>query len=307
MLKIRGTQIAVAVALAISSFAVQADGGFYGSIRIGAQYSDPGGDADAEIVLRSWASRMGFAGNTDLDNGLNAFGKYEFGVDVRSGNNGDGALNTRHAYVGLQGGFGSITLGHTYHTWYNTVIGPVDQPWWDSCNGCIAYTGRSSDGVSYAGTFGSIGFGATAYLAPTAGADEAEDLDGLEVGVTLDAAGLKIGVGMQDLVGSEPVIGASVSGSAGAIGYAANVTSQKAANAGTEDATGADVFLSYGNAYIDVGVIDRAVQSTGVTIGYTKSLGEATISWFELSAQDSGVDGADTNMTARAALKYDWK
>jgi predicted porin len=225
MLTVRGTQIAVAVALAVSSFAVQADGGFYGSIRIGAMFSDPGGDADSEIVLRSWASRMGFSGNTDLDNGLNAFGKYEFGVDVRSGDNGNGALSTRHAYVGLTCDFGTVTLGQTYHTWYNTVIGPVDQPWWASCNGCLAITGPSSDGVSYAGTFGNIGVGATAYLAPTAGADEAEDLDGLEVGVTFDAAGLKIGVGMQDLEGSETVVGASVSGSAGAIGYAANVTS----------------------------------------------------------------------------------
>ncbi|MDB4222172.1 porin [Granulosicoccus sp.] len=306
MLKVRGTQVAVAVALAISSFVVQADGGFYGSIRIGAQYSDPGGDADAEIVLRSWASRMGFSGSTDLDNGLNAFGKYEFGVDVRSGGNGNGALSTRHAYVGLKGGFGTITLGQTYHTWYNTVIGPVDQPWWGACNGCIAYTGRSSDGVSYAGTFGNIGVGATAYLAPTDGADEAEDLDGLEVGVTFDAAGLKIGLGMQDLEGSETVVGASVTGSAGAIGYAANVTSQGGAN-GADDSTGVDVFLSYGNAYIDVGVIDSGDQSTGFTLGYTKSIGNATTSWFELSSFDSGVDGADASMTARAALKYDWQ
>jgi predicted porin len=60
-------------------------------------FSDPGGNADTELTLRSWASRMGYQGNTDLANGLNAFGKYEFGVDTRSGDNGNGALSTRQA------------------------------------------------------------------------------------------------------------------------------------------------------------------------------------------------------------------
>jgi predicted porin len=306
MLKVHGTQIAVAVALAVSSFAVQAESGFYGSIRIGTMYSDPGGNADAELTLRSWASRMGFQGNTDLANGLNAFGKYEFGVDTRSGDNGNGALSTRHAYVGLQGDFGKVTLGQTYHTWYNTVIGPVDQPWWGSCNGCVGSNGRNDDGLSYAGTFGKIGVGATAYLSPTEGAAEAEDLDGMEVGVTFDAAGLKIGVGLQDLEGSETVIGVAVSGSTDTIGYAANLTSQGGAN-GADDSTGVDVYLSYNNVYLDFGVIDSGDQSTGFTLGYTKSIGEATTAWFELSSFDSGAAGADASMALRAALKYDWK
>ncbi len=305
MFKVRGTPIAVAVALILSPFAVQADGGFYGSVRIGLQFED-GGDADADLNLQNWASRLGYSGETALDNGLSAFGKLEFGVDTRSSDNTDGALSTRQAYIGVKGDFGSVLVGQTYHTWYNTVIGVVDQPWWGSCNGCIAYTGRSEDGITYAGSFGMVGVGVTAYLNPTDGPDNSDELDGFELGVTYDAGIVNVGVGLQDLKGSKAVLGVAVNGSAGPIGYAANITAQ-GGNAGEQDATGFDVFLSYGNAYLDIGTIDQADTSVGLTLGYTYVIGKATTSWFELSSSDSGTDGADTVTIARAALKYDWK
>ena len=306
MFNVRGTPIAVAVALAISPFAVQADGGFYGSVRIGVQYVDDGTDDDAELNLRNWASRLGYAGETDLDNGMSAFGKLEFGVDTTSADNGNGALGTRHAYIGLKGEFGSVLVGQTYHTWYNTIIGPVDQPWWGSCNGCISYTGRSSDGITYAGSMGGIGIGATAYLIPTDGANNSDELDGFEVGLTYDAGITNIGVGIQDIEGTESVLGVAVNGSVGEIGYAANVTMQDGAN-GAEDATGYDIFLSYGNLYLDAGSIDRGDTSTGFTLGYTYPIGRATTSWFEVQSTNTGADGAEDVLTARAALKYDWK
>ena len=265
------------------------------------------------MSLRNYASRLGFSGETDLASGLTAFGTIEFGVDTRSGSNNDGALSTRHAFIGLKGAFGSLTVGQTYHTWYNTVIGPVDQPWWDSCNGCISYTGRSSDGLSYAGEFGLLSVGATAYLNPTdtdgngvvQGNDD--ELDGFEVGVTYDAGITNIGVAIQDIEGTETVLGVAVNGNYGSIGYAANVTMQDAPEEGGDDATGMDLYLSYGNMYLDVGTVDRGDTSTGITLGYTHSLGRATTSWFEVNNFDSGVDGDEAQLTLRAALKYDWK
>lgn len=305
MFKVRGTPIAVAVALALSPIAVQADGGFYGSVRIGVQYQDDGVN-DAELNLRNWASRLGYAGETDLDNGLAAFGKLEFAVDTRSGNNGNGALGTRHAYIGVKGGFGSILVGQTYHTWYNTVIGPVDQPWWGSCNGCVSYTGRTSDGITYSGSMGTIGIGVTAYMIPSDGANNTDDLDGYEVGLTYDAGIANIGLAMQEFEGSEAVMGIAANGSFGTIGYAANVTMQGGAD-GAEDTTGMDLYLSYGNVYLDIGSIDQVDTSTGFTLGYTYPIGKATTSWFEVQSQNTGADGAEDVVTARAALKYDWK
>lgn len=53
-------------------------------------------------------SRIGFKGAEDLGNGLKAIFEYEFGIgaDVNTGIN-----STRHAYVGLTGGFGTIVGG----------------------------------------------------------------------------------------------------------------------------------------------------------------------------------------------------
>lgn len=53
-------------------------------------------------------SRIGFKGAEDLGNGLKAIFEYEFGLgaDVNTGLN-----STRHAYVGLTGGFGTLVGG----------------------------------------------------------------------------------------------------------------------------------------------------------------------------------------------------
>lgn len=306
MYKVRGTPIAIAIALAISPLTAQAESSLYGSVRIGLGYTDPGGDADADLSLRNYASRLGFSGETDLDSGITAFGKLEFGVDIGSDDNGNGALSTRHAYIGVKGRFGRVTAGQTYHTWYNTVIAPVDQPWWGACNGCLGTRGRSADGLSYLGAFGSLTVGATAYLIPTDGADNTDELDGFEVGVTYDAGFTNIGLAMQDLEGQEAYVGVAVNGTYGDIGYAANFTTQGGAD-GAEDATGMDLFLSYGSMYLDVGSIDQEDTSTGFTLGYTRRVGKATTTWFELMRIDSGVEGEDTRSILRAALKYDWK
>ncbi len=295
------TAVATAVAMTIAvPLTAQADGGFYGSARVGLSYADAGGDSDATIDLRSWASRMGFKGETEMANGLTGFGKYEFGVNL------NGATSMRHANVGIKGDFGSITLGRAYHTWYNNVIGPVDQPWWGSCNGCISYTGRT-EAVTYAGNFGAGSGGISLYFD---GDDaEANELDGFEIGATFPVGSMSLGLGMQDLDnGTEPTIGVAVSGSSGAIGFAANITAQAAPSDSTaDDRTGLDVYLSYGNVYVDLGTVTGDNDSVGFTLGYTKSIGENTLAWFEASSFDSGVDGSDASTALRAALKHDWK
>lgn len=311
-MKFKITPVAIATSIALlAPFAAQAqdaktESKFYGSIRIGLEHSDPGDDADAQTIVKNWASRMGFQGSTDMGNGLTGFGKYEWGVDTASGDNGNGALSTRKAYVGVEGGFGKILLGQDYHTWYNNIIGPVDQPWWGSCNGCLAYTGRTGQAITYSNDFGVASGGATVYMA-----DGGEDsLDGYEIAATFAAGPVKIGVGMQDLddpvADPEPTIGIIVSGDAGPVGYALNVTSQKAIDDNAEDATGVDLYAAFGNVYIDIGQIDQGDTTPfGVTLGYTHSVGPQTTMWFEVQSVDAD-DGSDNDNTLRAALKYDW-
>lgn len=299
---------ALAAALVLSPFAAQAEGGFYGSLRIGIQYFDAGDDSNAIFTFRNWASRMGYSGSTELDNGLTGFGKLEFGVDTGSSANGNGSLNTRLAYVGVKGDFGSLLLGQAYHAWYNTIIAPVDQPWWGSCNGCVSYTGRSENGLTYSTSGDLATFAATVYMRDETGDGSFdEDIDGYEVGASFNLSSLTVGVGYRDWDdGNDGTIGVSVKGDAGDLGYAANITRQGIPENRGGDALGIDVYLSYGNSYIDLGTVDRTDRSIGFTLGHTLSIGTDTTAWFEVGASDSGVDGSSTAAGARAALKYDW-
>ncbi|MBX2835462.1 MAG: porin [Gammaproteobacteria bacterium] len=299
--------LAISAALVSTSMNVSADGGFYGSLRIGLSYLDLDDGLDSELNFENYASRLGFTGETDIDSGLTAFGKVEFGVDTSFRDNGDGAFSTRHAYIGLKGDFGSLLVGQTFHTWYNTIIAPVDQPWWGSCNGCLSYTFFSENGLTYTNSFGEVVTSATLYMRPEAGNSFQDDVDGIEVGASFPVGNMTLGLGFQDWDnGTEPTLGMVISGNLSDINYAANITKQDAANSGDVDTTGLDLFLSKGNYYLDVGGIDYSETLIGATVGYTHTLGRNTITWFELQGVNSGLDNADTSIAARAAIKYDW-
>ncbi|MDB5917355.1 MAG: porin [Massilia sp.] len=59
------------------------------------------------------SSRFGFRGTEDLGNGLKAMFNVEAGYAIDTGA-GDAALFGRRSVVGLQGGFGSVTIGREY-------------------------------------------------------------------------------------------------------------------------------------------------------------------------------------------------
>ncbi len=62
-------------------------------------------------------SRIGFRGTEDLGNGMSAVFTLEYAIanDVQHGIGNTGtALNARQSFVGLQGGFGFVGLGHQY-------------------------------------------------------------------------------------------------------------------------------------------------------------------------------------------------
>lgn len=59
------------------------------------------------------SSRLGFRGTEDLGNGLKALFNLEAGIQLDTGA-GDSALFGRRAVVGLEGGFGTVTVGREY-------------------------------------------------------------------------------------------------------------------------------------------------------------------------------------------------
>ncbi len=86
-------------------------------------YGKAGDNKFRGVNSGGWAgSRIGFRGAEDLGNGLKAVFTLEYSIDIDA-NEGIGssqtpdnarALRARQQFVGLQGGFGSLTLGRQY-------------------------------------------------------------------------------------------------------------------------------------------------------------------------------------------------
>lgn len=134
-MKVRLIPLVAAVASVVSMSAHAKgpiDGKVYGKLRLSADYvkTETGTGAskvtDAQNVLKSHASRIGFKGKTALQDysDLNVIYQAEYGIDgqVNNGNN----WSARNTFVGLQGGFGTLLAGR-HDTPMKGSQGKVDQ------------------------------------------------------------------------------------------------------------------------------------------------------------------------------------
>jgi predicted porin len=291
-MNIKYTAIALAVAGTVAApMAAQAE--VYASARVGLVNTDTGGVS--ELRVRSLASRFGLKSETDLGNGMTGFGKYEWDVDLE----GADSVKLRQRIVGLKGDFGSVTLGQAYHTFYNFVVGPTDNPWWGSGYAMVSYTGRTGDAITYAGGAGDISFGVTGYL--NGGGEEG--LDGTEFGASFGIGGMTLGVAVQDLeVNADAATGVALTGiPAGDVSLGIGFQTRG-------DDSSVLVDAGFGNAYVHFESldIDGGAAPTSLTVGYTQSLGRKTTAWYEFQTVDADTADSDDDMTAlRAMLKYD--
>lgn len=81
----------------------------YGKANVSLQHTDDGDDSYIELV--SNASRIGLKGSETLENGIEAFYKFEFEVQVDDGDKSGETFAQRNIYVGLKGDFGSVQAG----------------------------------------------------------------------------------------------------------------------------------------------------------------------------------------------------
>ncbi len=96
----------------------------YGIVDANGQYLD--GRAKTGRVQSGGlsASRLGFRGVEDLSGGLRAFFTLESGFNLDDGTIGQGGtFYGRQAFVGLQGGFGEVSLGRQYGSLYQATNG----------------------------------------------------------------------------------------------------------------------------------------------------------------------------------------
>ena len=317
-MKFKTTAIALAVAGSVAApvVAQAAADELYASARVGVWSQKV--DGDNQIEVKSFSSRFGAKGETDLGNGLTGFGRYEWDVDEND-------FSLRHRYVGLKGDWGSALLGQTYHTFYNFVVGPLDNPWWHSGYTMVNYRGRTDDAVTYDGGTGDFNYGASVYLvrdgqavAKGGTANDQDDIDAWELGASMAIGDMTLGVayqGTETTQGSygtdDDVLGASLSG----IGIMETSLGLSVMN--QEDDTGVVADWLIGNAYVHLEYLmvdaDSATSVSGddedkmsITLGYTQSLGRKTTMYYELNHRDNDTGDSDDDVTAgMAVLKYD--
>ena len=153
------------------------------------------------------SSRWGIQGSSDLGNGLTAVGRYEwFPFTNREGNRGlissggttansrGGSNDTRLGFVGLTGGFGSITVGNQWSAFYNTVGSLIDPTATVATQGYISGYYRTSNTVKYANTFGPVYVDLDVRISNTGpnadnealGNNNGEDVDGSALGISFN-------------------------------------------------------------------------------------------------------------------------
>ena len=156
------------------------------------------------------ASRWGLQGSSDMGNGLTAVGRYEFFTFTnREGNLGrvtagtvlptninsrGGIQDTRLGFVGLSGGFGSITIGNQWSSWFNTVGTMIDPTFSVATAGYVTGYYRTSNTVKYSNTFGPVYLDLDVRISNTGanadnealGNNNGEDIDGAGLGVSFN-------------------------------------------------------------------------------------------------------------------------
>jgi predicted porin len=300
----KSSLLALAIAGTIAAPAVMAGGG-YVSARLGVDMKTSDDDAKENTTFGNISSRLGWKGETDLGNGMTAFGKVEVGDLSTESANG---FSLRDLHVGLAGDFGKIIVGErVYGAYYNHVSGPVDAPYTAGSIGLVE-SGRTDQAITYQGGNDMFSFEVTAEADGT----DTTDTSGRSTGITGVQVGGSIGLGdnwtiaaafrdaedsgLQPTNGS--VSGVTVYGSLGDISLAGSFQSD-------DDDDGITATVGFGSFWVEFSQIDKGVADvtpTRVAIGGEWALGENTSFWAEAQSTDS--DGGDDSGRVAAALKF---
>jgi predicted porin len=103
--------VAVSAALMAGASAAMADFKVYGKAHVSIDSMDNGADSpndESGVYVSSNSSRLGVKGKEDLGNGMSAIMKMEMQTFMADTDN---VKSNRNAYLGLQGGFGTVLVG----------------------------------------------------------------------------------------------------------------------------------------------------------------------------------------------------
>ena len=280
------TLVALAALAATGAFA-QSTVTLYGKIDAGLEFKDVGGVSTTKLQSGNFSgSRWGMKGTEDLGGGLKANFQVESGFNVDAGSSGQGGLLFgRQAYVGVSGGFGSLTVGRQYTPGDNALgwdamgaTGAMAGPMYAVFTSNYANidnkaTGRQNNSISYSlPAMG--GVGAQVMFAPNESDAAGQRYTGLNVSY---AGGPLYAVAAWE---QQTTTGAAASNS----GWVAG---------GSYDLGAAKVSVGFAG-----GTSDASVKDTGWSVGVAAPVGAATLSAGYASETSKTAAGAESKTTA---------
>ncbi|NND92613.1 MAG: porin [Granulosicoccus sp.] len=265
-------------------------------------------EPDAELTFENYASRIRWSGSADAGKGLKAISYLEFGFDQDAG-----VSNTRHAWLGVEGDFGTLKGGKQYSAFYDAVTSAVDIAYWGSCYHELSCS-RSSSVIKFTGPEDAdIQYMASTILVPN---DTDNDfIDGIDIGARTTSGDLSIGAGATLLIGNS--IGGMDLGTGVGLGLSVSkpvdeATVSLSLQFANEDYIGGDDsgFVIAGTYSKDqyYGIVSLADSDNTpfyITLGYEKPvINDRAFTYFELSAVEPDIDGQDIDLQARAVMVF---
>jgi predicted porin len=106
--------LAASISLAMTAGVAQAegpiDGKVYGKVNLSLQSTDEGTDSRVTELVSN-ASRLGFKGETKINDDLSAIYQLEYEASIDDGENKGQTFTQRNSFVGLKGAFGTVKAG----------------------------------------------------------------------------------------------------------------------------------------------------------------------------------------------------
>ena len=151
---------------------VFAEASWYGSLRAGINSSGTTGVSSA-------GSRWGIRGSSEVSEGLTAVYNFEHAIDTANATQPSGRLS----YVGLSGGFGTLTIGQVWSASYNSVGAITDNSFALGAGSSTSY--RTGNAVSYAVSVENISIQVDAIMNQSGGKTAGKTVDQAEIGVSM--------------------------------------------------------------------------------------------------------------------------
>ena len=300
--------LAIAAATSAPAFALETTTDFYGSLRL--KLTD---GSDAATDVSNNYSRIGIKGSVETSlEGVKALYRYEVGVGADQEDESDtaneGNINSRLAWVGLEGDFGTVKIGQDWTPYAQALTFTTDIMSSYSPGPFIGAHYRADSQISYySPDFGGFSF-AAATLSDT-DKTTGENVGSFELTGTVKADMFTVSLGTIQEANDDiaDVISLGVSMTSGDL-YLGVLAEQL----DDTDAEDSHTYLSAAAQYnVETGAIvayvydkDDEAGSNGFAAEYQHSLGDATTLWVEF-ANDS-TDDEDDVQNYSVGLKVDF-